>query len=169
MSLPPPLGSGAIMIWRVDAARYARSWKRGTGAKIFGGRWNSIGRAVVYASLDPATAILEVAVHRGFRLMDTVPHVLTCATIVNPTGAHVVSPEDVPDPRWLAPRPPADTAPQAFGDDLLTRFPLVILPSIVSRRSWNAVLRVKQTVMLTDVRQEPLIIDPRLHSEPDAR
>lgn len=168
MPLPPPLGSGAMMIWRADDARYARTWHRGTGAKTFGGRWNSIGHAVIYASLDPATAILEVAVHRGFRFMDAMPHVLTGATLVDPASVHVVTPENLPE-RWLAPRAPTDTAPQAFGDDLLARFPVVLFPSIVSRHSWNAVLRVKPGVPLSDIRQEPLIIDPRLHSGPDVR
>jgi hypothetical protein len=28
----------------------------------------------VYYPIDPATAFLEVAVHKGFRALDTVPH-----------------------------------------------------------------------------------------------
>lgn len=33
------------------------------GSKLVGGRWNSPGRAVVYTSEQPATAVLEVLVH----------------------------------------------------------------------------------------------------------
>ncbi len=33
------------------------------GSKLAGGRWNSSGRSVVYTSLHPATAVLEVLVH----------------------------------------------------------------------------------------------------------
>ena len=35
----------------------------GVGSKLVGGRWNSSGRAVVYTSEHPATALLEVLVH----------------------------------------------------------------------------------------------------------
>jgi len=46
-----------------------------------GGRWNSRGLRAVYCSIDPAAAILEVAVDKGFKTLGTVPHVLTAVTI----------------------------------------------------------------------------------------
>ena len=52
--------------FRVAAPRYARAPNEmlsGAGAKRFGGRWNTPGRAVVYASGSLALAILEIAVH----------------------------------------------------------------------------------------------------------
>ncbi|WP_196796267.1 RES domain-containing protein [Acidiphilium cryptum] len=52
---------------------YAASWDNGEGAHLGGGRWNSRGVRAVYYSLDPATAILEVAVHKGFGILDTPP------------------------------------------------------------------------------------------------
>ena len=53
--LPPPLGRGELVFWRLDKATFASSWDSGEGAFLFGGRWNSRNRRVVYASLDPAT------------------------------------------------------------------------------------------------------------------
>ena len=35
----------------------------GEGARLYGGRWNSSGRAMVYAASDAALAVLEVRVH----------------------------------------------------------------------------------------------------------
>ena len=72
--LPPLLGGKDLIGWRIDNNRHAATWDSGEGSFRFGGRWNSRGVRAVYCSLDPATAILEVAVHKGFRVLDTVAH-----------------------------------------------------------------------------------------------
>jgi RES domain-containing protein len=92
----------------------------------------------VYTSLDPATAILEVAVHTGFAALDTVAHVLTAATVLDPSSVQIVQPEDVPNPNWLRPGIPG-AGQQAFGDALLARHPFVLVPSAVSSHSWNLI------------------------------
>jgi RES domain-containing protein len=63
-----PLGGGKLIAWRLDQARFASTWDSGEGAFQVGGRWSSNGVRVVYCALDPATAILEVAVHKGFNV-----------------------------------------------------------------------------------------------------
>ncbi len=50
-----------MQAWRLCRAPYADL--SGEGARRFGGRWNSPGRAVVYAAADPALCVLEVRVH----------------------------------------------------------------------------------------------------------
>jgi RES domain-containing protein len=100
--LPPPLGSGELDAWRIDDNRFAASWDTGTGAELWGGRWNRRGTAAVYASLDPATALVEVAVHKGFAALDRVGHTLSHLRILQPDAVHVVQPAAVPDPDWLA-------------------------------------------------------------------
>ncbi|MCX7300974.1 MAG: RES domain-containing protein [Rhodobacterales bacterium] len=62
---PPPLGGGESRFWRLDALRHAHTWASGVGAFRVGGRWNSPGRRRVDTALDPATALLEVAVQKG--------------------------------------------------------------------------------------------------------
>ena len=84
--LPVPLGDGSLMAWRLDQAAFAATWDSGEGAFRLGGRWNSRGVRAVYCSVDPATAILEVAVHKGFKALDIVPHVMTAVTISTPGG-----------------------------------------------------------------------------------
>ncbi len=80
--LPAPLGGGdGLLAWRLDQRIHATTWDSGEGAFREGGRWNSKGVRAVYCSLDPATAILEVAVHKSFRTLDTVPFVITAARI----------------------------------------------------------------------------------------
>lgn len=161
--LPPPLGNGALVMWRLDQARFAPQWHGGEGAYLAGGRWSSRGVRAVYAALDPATAILEVAVHKTFRVLDTVRHVLTRARIVDPREVHVVRPKDVPNPNWL--RPGAVSAgQQAFGDALLRAHRFVLLPSVVSTQSWNVVFEAGAARGGYDeVAQEAFALDPRLH------
>ena len=66
-----------LVAWRLDQTNFGEAWDSGEGAYRVGGRWNSRDVRAVYCSIDPATAILEVAVHKGFKALDTVPHVLT--------------------------------------------------------------------------------------------
>src|SRR3954462_9058336 len=128
--LPQVLGGNGLAAWRLDLAIHAPTWDSGEGSFRQGGRWNSKGVRAVYAALDPATAILEVAVHKTFRTLDVVPHVLTSARIADPNHTHVVGAQDVPNPNWL--RPGAVSAgQQAFGDALLKAYPFVLLPSVV--------------------------------------
>src|ERR1700726_2152868 len=100
---PPPLGPADLVAWRLDQAKHCAAWDSGEGAYRAGGRWNSRGIRAVYCSADPATAILEVAVHKGFKALDMVAHVLTAVTIANPAAVHVVDPASLPNPNWLRP------------------------------------------------------------------
>ncbi|EHL97781.1 RES domain protein [Acetobacteraceae bacterium AT-5844] len=161
--LPPPLGAGGLVAWRLDQARFAASWDSGEGAYQVGGRWNSRGVRAVYCSLDPSTAILEVAVHKGFRALDTVPHVMTCLAIEDPDSVHVVMPGDVPNPNWLRPGIPG-AGQQAFGDALLARHRFVVIPSAVSTRSWNLIFaRPAAPSGYSVLEQETFALDTRLH------
>ena len=161
--LPPPLGPAELVIWRLDQAQHRASWDSGEGAYIFGGRWSTVGVRAVYCSLDPATAILEVAAHKGFEALDTVPHVLTAATITDLSNIHIVAPEHVPNPNWLRPGSPS-AGQQAFGDALLARHAFVVIPSAVSTHSWNAVFVAATAAGAYAVRlQEDFALDTRLH------
>jgi RES domain-containing protein len=151
------------VLWRLDLAGFAASWDSGEGAFRAGGRWNSRGVRAVYASLDPATAILEVAVHKGFPALDTVAHVLTAATVLDLAGIRVVQPEDVPNPNWLRPGIPG-AGQQAFGDALLARHPFVLIPSAVSVHSWNVIFTAAAAAARCALRlQERFALDTRLH------
>jgi RES domain-containing protein len=152
-----------LIAWRLDKATYRATWDSGEGAYQFGGRWNSKGVRAVYCALDPATAILEVAVHKGFAALDTVPHVLTAVTIADLSGVHVVDPASLSNPNWLTPGNPS-ASQQAFGDILLNQHAFVVIPSAVSRHSWNAVFVAAVASGAYTVRlQEVFALDPRLH------
>jgi RES domain-containing protein len=160
--LPAPLGGSELVAWRLDQSKYASTWDSGEGAFLVGGRWNSRGVRAVYCSIDPATAILEVAVHKGFRALDMVPHVITAATI-DPAGVFVVEPTAVPNPNWLRPGIPS-AGQQAFGDDLLAKYRFVVIPSVVSTASWNLIFVAATAAGSYKSRsQHPFALDTRLH------
>ena len=161
--LPAPLSTGPVLAWRVDYAMRSATWDSGMGAELDGGRWNPEGFAAVYCSIDPAAAILEVAVHKTFSVLDTVAHVLTAMEVNNAADIHVVQPHSVPNPGWLVPGIPSD-GQQQFGKALLAEHPFVMLPSAVSAHSWNllfnpALARGRYTLR----HQQALVIDTRLH------
>jgi RES domain-containing protein len=162
--LPAALAPGADLIaWRLDGARQSGSWDSGEGARRAGGRWNSAGRRAVYASLDPATTILERAVHTGFALLDALAHTLTSLRVEEPNAVHVVEPKDVPNPSWLRPGSPS-AGQQRFGDALLASHLFVVIPSVVSTHSWNLLfdpVRARGAYAL--VKQEAFALDTRLH------
>ena len=161
--LPLGLGGTELVAWRLDQAFHAPTWDSGEGAYRVGGRWNSKGVRAVYCSLDPATAILEVAVHKGFRALDTVGHTLTAALIADAGDVHVVDHRSVPNPNWLCPGIPG-AGQQAFGDDLLRRHRFVAIPSAVSPYSWNLIFLAGVSPGFYALKfQQAFALDTRLH------
>ncbi len=165
--LPGPLGGSELVAWRLDARQFAATWDSGEGAYRFGGRWSSVGVRAVYCALDASTAILEVAVHRGFKRMDTIPHSLTSLRILDPNDVHVVDAADLPNPNWLRSGMPS-AGQQAFGDALLKAHKFVLVPSVVSPNSWNVLFIAVRAVGAYALRsQEPFALDTRLHPPPE--
>lgn len=161
--LPALLGGRELAAWRLDLARFADTWDSGEGAYRLGGRWNSRGTRAVYCSIDPATAILEVAVHKGFKTLDVVPHILTSITIAEPADVHIVDPASVSNANWLRPGIPS-AGQQEFGDRLLTAHKFIAIPSVVSSHSWNLVFGSTSAAGAYVVRsQEAFALDTRLH------
>jgi RES domain-containing protein len=55
-----------MIVYRLAAKEYIDD-TTGTGAKLFGGRWNPAGRPCIYASTHVSLALLEKFVHAGHR------------------------------------------------------------------------------------------------------
>jgi RES domain-containing protein len=160
--LPAALGGNELIAWRLDQAPFAAHWDSGGAAYRFGGRWNSKGVRAVYCSIDPSTAILEVAVHKGFITLDVASYVLTSVHVADSAAVRVIGPETVPDPDWLTPGIPS-AEQQAFGDELLATYRIVVIPSVVSSHSWNLIFAEAANNTYTMRSQKPFVLDPRLH------
>lgn len=162
MSVFAPVFGRPVRAWRIDPESHAAAWDTGAGAFRSGGRWNSVGQACVYASLDASTAIVEVAVHKGFHVLDSLPHTVTAFEIPDPADVHVVMPASVPNPNWLVPAIPSP-GQQRFGDALLAAHRFVAIPSAPSRHGWNLIFDPARAAGRYRLAfQERLAIDPRL-------
>lgn len=162
--LPAPLAAVASLVgWRVDELVFASAWDSGVGAERVGGRWNPVGMKAVYCALDPATCIIEVAVHKKFKVLDTKPHVLTSMEVLDTSNLRAVQPAEMPNPGWLHGGSPS-MGQQRFGAKLLQAHDFVLFPSAVSKMSWNIVFDPIRSAGKYRLRsQERLVVDTRLN------
>jgi RES domain-containing protein len=52
-----------ISVWRITKQKHAKDAFTGEGARLYGGRWNSPGKLVVYTAESRALALAELLVH----------------------------------------------------------------------------------------------------------
>lgn len=150
-----------LVVWRLERSKYLPAWDTAEGAFLVGGRWSSAGRRVLYTSVDPATSILEVAVHKGFKVLDEVPHTLLKLHVAA-ANVRVVRPHQVLVKHWLRPGA-VSPQQQKFGDALLDQHGLLLVPSVVSTHSWNLLIKLPQALAWFKLRsQESFALDPRL-------
>ena len=114
----PRLG-GLTTCWRICRGPFADL--SGEGARLFGGRWNSPGRPVVYTAETAALAVLEVRVHLDLD-WDLLPDDYVLMAIdLGSIGAEEIA--DIPsDPRAVG------DAWIASGRSALLRVPSSIVP-----------------------------------------
>ena len=162
--LPGALEPNAPLVaWRIDHSKFASSWHSGIGAERFGGRWNPKGFKAVYCSIDPSTCLVETAVHRGFAVLDSEPHVLTSLSISALEDVRVIRSDEVPNPAWLHGGTPSD-GQQSWGAKLLAEHAFLVLPSAASKMSWNLVFEPSKAQGRFQIRsQDRLTLDTRLN------
>lgn len=128
-----------IRAWRLVKSRYAANAFDGEGARLYGGRWNSPGTRVAYASESVALGILEVLVHLKS------PAILTSYSLASVSFPSELVEEldlDALPPDWRRSPPPPET--QALGDQWARTSRTVILrvPSAISTTEFNFLLNV---------------------------
>lgn len=141
-----------MRLWRLTRAAYAAL--NGEGARLYGGRWNSPGRAVVYTAAEAALAVLEVRVHLDLPF-DLLPDDYVLLTIE--TG----------EPR--AEEGPALNDPgacRAYGDRWLAerRSALLRVPSVIVPESRDVLINPAHpdALGIHIVQSRPWTFDPRL-------
>lgn len=143
-----------MIVYRLAKAAFAPL--DGEGARLYGGRWNSPGRPMVYAAANPSLAVLEVMVH------------LDLPTELMPDDYQLIGieiPDTAPTER-IDKTPAATAACRSVGDDFLARNAALVLlaPSVVVPLERNALINVRHPDMarVRIVSQDSFQFDPRL-------
>jgi RES domain-containing protein len=150
-----------ITAWRIAKRRHADNAFDGEGARRFGGRWNSPGRAAVYVSETRALATLEILA--GLRTPSVIPAYVLIPVAFDATLVTRVAVQTLPS-RWHA-SPPSD-ATQKIGDRGIDGATSVALrvPSAVVPGEFNYVLNPRHPdfIAVKIGRPETLYLDPRI-------
>ncbi|PIE73335.1 MAG: hypothetical protein CSA20_04440 [Deltaproteobacteria bacterium] len=147
-----------ITAYRLVPRKHADTAFTGTGARLYGGRWNSPGTAVVYTSESLALCCLEIFVHLpSYKLLQGYVYIK-----VHFDSALVLEAE-LPD-GWNA--RPISGSSQAIGNRWVSdgRFPVLKVPSVIIPEGVNYLLNVAHPDV-HHIKQEPaadMTFDPRL-------
>ena len=131
------------------------------GASMVGGRWNSPGQGVIYASRTFAGAMLERLAHAG---IGRIPKTHVAIEISVPGAVSVEQHDESSVPAGWDHR--NQQVARAFGDEWLStrRSAVLVVPSVVARREGNVLLNP----LHPDFRRivpglaEPVVWDARL-------
>ncbi len=150
-----------MRFYRIADTRYALD--NGEGARLYGGRWNSPGRPVIYACETFSGALLEKFVHTGGR----VPKRQVCVTFEAPdtVASRAIDPQDIP--QWDS----ADLiASRAAGDAWLdgAASALLFVPSVVFSGERNVLINPAHpdSRLIVAASVEPVKWDDRLFVGP---
>ena len=150
------------VVFRVEKTKYASSAAKGTGAFLFGARWNSPGHHVVYCGQHLSLAILEVLAHltpatrKGKRVFFPIT--------IDELAIHAVPRSKIPKP-FLEGTDPMIT--QKIGDDWLDadEHPVLRVPSVIVPGEFNFLLNPDHPDYASAVkwgRPHPLELDGRI-------
>jgi len=149
-----------VIAWRVVKHQFADNAFDGQGARLFGGRWHSVGRETVYTSATTSLALLETLVHADFGLL---PSYITIPVIFEADLVERVDPGGLP-PTWRS--YPAPSELQRIGDDWVAsqRSCVLEVPSVIVPHESNFILNPEHPAMRSVEIGSPigLDIDPRL-------
>ncbi len=149
-----------MRLWRIARAKFQQL--DGEGARLNGGRWNSEGRALVYASTSAPLAVLELLVHVD---VEDLPDDLVITKIDVPEDVQVtgVSPDELPDGWNSTPDHPACVG---LGDEWLAASATLLLrvPSAVMPAETNVLINPEHSDVerVNIVVRHPFSFDPRL-------
>jgi RES domain-containing protein len=151
------------VVWRLAAPAYA-DFLNGEGSRIFGARWNSPGRGVVYTCAHLSLSVLETYVHIPPEQRDALPEFeALCIQVPDNAGMTRITPAML-EGFLLASDP--ESACRAVGDRWLEAGADLVLaaPSIVVPEELNFMLNPVHSRMheVSIVSRRKFDFDPRL-------
>lgn len=151
-----------MRVYRTFARKHEAVAFSGEGARLYGGRWNSVGVAVVYTATTLSLALLEMMVNAS---SPKIPPDMVYVPVDIPEKAHLEVLDVATLPRnWFA--SPAPSQCQRAGDAWVHEGRTVglVVPSSVARIENNVLLNPAHASFARLIRgsAEPLAIDARL-------
>jgi RES domain-containing protein len=131
-----------IRAWSIIKSRFAADAFGGEGARLYGGRWNSPGIAMVYTAGSVSLATLELLVHLDNT--SVLPSFSICPVDFDDSLVELLDPANLP-PDWNQSPPP--TSLRTIGDDWISRGSSVALrvPSAVIENENNYLINPVHT------------------------
>jgi len=143
-----------VIVYRLAKAAFTAL--DGEGARLYGGRWNSPGRSMIYTAASPSLAVLEVLVHLDLPA-ELIPDDYRLLAIEIPDDAAFERLEQAPVDA---------NACRSVGDDFLVRGAALalIVPSVVVPQERNDLIDARHPAMgsVRLVWEEPFRFDRRL-------
>lgn len=123
--------------WRICRRRYAAEAATGEGARLYGGRWNSRGVPVVYASTSLALAAVETFVNLEPNLIPA-DLVSIEGEVPDALAIRKLDPSVLPRD-WHVSR---DESLRRFGDEWIhsSKTVALLVPSAAIRGEWNVLV-----------------------------
>ena len=153
-------------VWRICLARHARNGAAafsGEGSRLYGGRWNSKGVSVVYASSTLSLAALEFLVHADIGRLASVDLASCVAHCPDDISTESVSVDRLPG-GWRS--APAPRALSRIGDAWVRslRSAVLLVPSAIVPNEKNVLINPAHpdASRIAYGRPEPFRFDPRL-------
>ena len=147
--------------WRIIKSRLAAEAFSGEGARLYGGRWNSPGIAMVYTAGSVSLATLELLVH--LNNTSVLPSFSICPVDFDDSLVELLDRATLPQD-WNQSPPP--TSLRTIGDDWISRGSSVVLrvPSAVIENENNYLFNPAHTDFKKLVlgSMEAFKLDPRL-------
>lgn len=147
---------------RIVKTKYESLAFTGEGAKEYGGRWNSRGRACVYLASSESLAILEILVHVREELL--LQHYSLFEVDLPAEVVLRVDLSDLPN-GWDDPVPSASSAKLGDGWLETSASAVLAIPSAVVPRERNYLLNPSHpdsAAIIRSARKLPFNLDPRL-------
>ena len=150
-----------MIVYRLGKEQFSRDLT-GKGAQLSGGRWNCVGKAVIYTSESRALCVAEIAVHIPLGIIPD-NYVLVTIEIPNEIRIQKIR-QNVLNPDWRS--FPYVQSTHLIGDKFLKQNRSLVLqvPSAVIPGDFNYLINPahKDIARIKIIKTEPFLFDERL-------
>jgi RES domain-containing protein len=149
-----------MILYRIAKCVYVNDLS-GSGARLYGGRWNSVGKAMIYLASSRAMALLEVLVHLSPTIF---PQDYCIAEIEVPENNILTMNAQILPANWQDISAPAEL--KQLGDSFIKQqqYLLMKVPSAILPQEFNYLINPTHTdaAKMKVLSRQPFSFDERL-------